>query len=34
VPTVGAVGVAGCGFISMLADEGEMQPDELVAVKV
>jgi hypothetical protein len=34
VPTVGAVGVAGCAFITALADATEIQPDVLVAVYV
>ena len=34
VPTVGAVGVAGCAFTTALPDDVEVQPDELVTVKV
>jgi hypothetical protein len=32
VPTVGAVGVAGCEVITTLAEAGETQPEELVTV--
>ena len=32
VPTVGAVGVVGCGFITTLADAGDVQADALVTV--
>ncbi len=32
VPTVGADGVAGCGFITTLADDTEVHPTELVTV--
>jgi len=32
VPTVGAVGVAGCALITILADAGEIQPEALVTV--
>jgi len=31
-PTIGAEGVTGCAFITTLADEGEIQPAELVTV--
>jgi hypothetical protein len=34
VPMVGAVGVAGWVLITTLADEDEIQPEELVTVKV
>jgi hypothetical protein len=34
VPTTGAEGVAGCALITALADDGEMQPEALVTVKV
>ena len=34
VPMVGAAGVAGCGLITTLADEVEIQPSELVTVNV
>ena len=32
VPTVGAVGVAGCGLITTSADAGEVHPAALVTV--
>ena len=32
VPTVGAVGVAGCALITTLAEAGEVQPAALVTV--
>lgn len=34
VPITGAVGVAGCAFITTLPVEGEIQPEALVTVKV
>ena len=34
VPTTGADGVTGCVLITAFADEGEVQPSELVTVKV
>ena len=34
VPTVGAIGVAGCALITTLADAGEIHPEALVTVKV
>ena len=34
VPTIGAVGVAGCVLITTLADAGEIHPEALVTVKV
>ena len=34
VPTVGADGVTGCALITTLADAAEIQPAELVTVKV
>lgn len=34
IPITGAVGVAGCAFIVIAADEGEVHPAELVTVKV
>ena len=34
VPTVGAIGVAGCVFITTLAVALEVQPTELVTVKL
>ena len=34
VPTIGAVGVAGCGLISTLLEAAEVQPSALVTVKV
>ena len=34
VPMVGAEGVAGCGLITTLADEVEIQPSELVTMNV
>ena len=33
-PTEGADGVAGCSFITKLADGGDVHPAELVTVKV
>jgi len=33
-PTTGAPGVAGCKIITTLADAGDVQPTELVTVKV
>ena len=32
VPTVGAVGVAGCALITTLAEAGEIHPEALVTV--
>jgi len=32
VPTAGAVGVAGCAFMTTLADADEVHPNELVTV--
>ena len=32
VPTIGAVGVAGCALITTLAEAGEVQPAALVTV--
>jgi hypothetical protein len=34
VPTIGAVGLAGWVLINTLADEDDIQPEELVTVKV
>jgi hypothetical protein len=34
VPGTGAVGVAGCALMTTLADAGEIQPNELVTVKL
>ena len=34
VPTIGAVGVAGCGLITTLEEEVEVHPAELVTVKL
>ena len=34
VPMVGAEGVAGCGSMTTLPEEAEMQPSELVTVNV
>ena len=34
VPTTGAVGVAGCTLITTLADASDVQPTELVTVKL
>src|SRR5665647_1628569 len=34
VPTTGAVGVAGCAFMTTLPDAGEVHPTELVTVKL
>jgi hypothetical protein len=34
VPTVGAVGGGGCALITILADGSEIQPAELVTVKL
>ena len=34
VPTVGAVGVAGCGLIKTIAEAGETHPEAFVTVKV
>jgi hypothetical protein len=34
VPTTGAVGVAGCAFITILADATEVHPEALVTVTV
>ena len=33
-PTVGAIGVKGCALITALAEANEVQPNELVTVKV
>lgn len=33
VPTNGAIGISGCGFIRTLVDTPEVHPDELVTVK-
>ena len=34
VPTVGAVGIAGCASMTTLADAGEVHPAALVTVKL
>jgi hypothetical protein len=34
VPTVGAVGIDGCGLITTLPDAGEVHPEASVTVKV
>ena len=34
VPTKGAVGVTGCVLITIFEDDGDIQPNELVIVKV
>lgn len=34
VPTIGAVGVAGCGMITTLPEAGETHPEALVTVKI
>lgn len=34
VPTIGAEGVGGCAGITTSADDGDVQPSELVTVKV
>lgn len=34
VPTVGADGVTGCALITTATEEADVQPDELVTVKL